>query len=118
MTPDELKSARERYGYIPARLVRVSDDGAAKLTWKSLTLDVDVPSNWATGDLIIRKRYSSLELDRFHRELLNSERDEELIVYIFSESLAKPDDIEVDPEQQDCSRGHTSQIRCGGCMEA
>jgi hypothetical protein len=50
MTPDELKSARESYGYIPARLVRVSDDDAAKLTWKSLKLDMDVPHRWEMGD--------------------------------------------------------------------
>ncbi len=79
MTPDELKSAREKYGYIPARLVPVSDDGATKLTWKSLKLDIDVPSGWETGDPKIRQKYSSLALDMFHHELLNSERDDKLM---------------------------------------
>jgi hypothetical protein len=79
MTPDELKSARESYGYIPARLVRVNDDDAAKLTWKSLKLDMDVPHKWETGDPKIRKRYSSLELDMFHHALLNGAHDEDLI---------------------------------------
>jgi hypothetical protein len=79
MTPDELKSARESYGYIPARLVRVSDDDAAKLTWKSLKLDMDVPHKWETGDPKIRTRYSSLELDMFHHALLNGAHDEDLI---------------------------------------
>jgi hypothetical protein len=45
MTPGELKSARKSYGYIPARLVRVSDDDAAKLTWKSLKLDMECRTN-------------------------------------------------------------------------
>ena len=79
MTPEELKSARESYGYIPARLVRVSDDGAAKLTWKSLKLDMDVPHKWQTDDPKIRARYSSLELDIFHHALLNGVHDEDLI---------------------------------------
>lgn len=79
MTPDEFKSARERYTYIPARLVAVSDDGTAKLTWKALKLDVDVPPNWGTGSSKIRKKYSSLKLDEFHHKLLNSERDEDLM---------------------------------------
>jgi hypothetical protein len=79
MTPDELKSGREKYTYIPARLVRVSDDSVAKITWKSLTLDVNLPPDWATGDPEIRKRYSSLMLDMFHHNLLNSEHDEDLM---------------------------------------
>ena len=84
MTPEELKSARERYGYIPARSFRVRDDGIGKLTWKSLKLDIDVPLNWASGDPRIRKRYSSVELDMFHRELLNSDHDVELMHGVLS----------------------------------
>lgn len=79
MTPDEFRSARESYAYIPARLVPVSDDGAAKLTWKSLKLDIDVPHDWATGHPKIRKKYSSLRLDMFHHGLLNSDRDDDLM---------------------------------------
>jgi hypothetical protein len=79
MTPDELKSARESYAYIPARLIPVSDGGSAKLTWKSLKLDMDVPHDWAMGGPEIRQKYSSLKLDMFHHGLLNSERDDELM---------------------------------------
>jgi len=79
MTPNELKLAREKYGYIPARLVRVRNDDAAKLTWESLSLDIDVPQHWTTGDPLIRKSYSSRKLDAFHRKLLNSDRDGDLM---------------------------------------
>jgi len=84
MTPDDLKIARKSYGYIPARLIRVSDDHAAKVTWKSLKLDIDVPHNWATGDPKIRTRYSSQELDTYHDQLLNSERDDDLLLGLLS----------------------------------
>ena len=84
MTPDDLKIARKSYGYIPARLIRVSDDHAAKVTWKSLKLDIDVPHNWATGDPKIRTRYSSQELDTYHDQLLNSERDDDLPLGLLS----------------------------------
>jgi hypothetical protein len=49
MTPQELKSGRERYGYIPARLVRVNDGIAGDITWGPLTLKKDVPQNWQSG---------------------------------------------------------------------
>jgi hypothetical protein len=79
MTPDEFKSARESYACIPARLVPVSDDGAAKLTWKSLKLGIEVPHDWATGLPKIRQKCSSLKLDMFHHGLLNSDRDDDLL---------------------------------------
>jgi hypothetical protein len=46
MTPEELKYFRERYAYIPARLVRVSDGGEVRLPWKTLHLKMSVPENW------------------------------------------------------------------------
>jgi hypothetical protein len=75
---DELKSAREKYRYVPARLVRPVDAGSnAALAWKSLRLVTDVPSNWRNAD--DTAKYSSFELDEFHRKLLNSDKDEDLM---------------------------------------
>ena len=80
MTPEELKAAREKYLYVPARLVRFKDaDGNAALSWKSLKLVMDVPPNWQQARADARARYSSFELDEFHRELLNSRDEEDLM---------------------------------------
>jgi hypothetical protein len=77
---DELKSAREKYRYVPARLVRSVDASSnAALAWKSLRLVTDVPSNWRNADDTTRAKYSSFELDEFHRKLLNSDKDEDLM---------------------------------------
>jgi hypothetical protein len=46
MTPCEIEAAREKYNYIPARLIRAGDYVAADLTWKSLKLIMDVPTGW------------------------------------------------------------------------
>jgi hypothetical protein len=79
MTLQELKSGRERYGYIPARLLRVDDGIAGDITWGPLTLKKDLPLNWQSGGSAIRSKYSSLALDSFHQTLLNSENDAGLI---------------------------------------
>ena len=76
MTDNELKSAREKYAYIPARLVSVSDDVAGDLTWKSLKLAMNVPSDWHKGGSEVRAKYSSRQLDMFHNKLLTD--DDEL----------------------------------------
>jgi hypothetical protein len=54
MIPDQLKSARESYGYIPARLIRVGDDDEAKLTWKSLKLDMEVLDDTFNGQTVLQ----------------------------------------------------------------
>jgi hypothetical protein len=46
MTPSEIKAAREKYNYVPARLIRAGDYVTADLTWKSLNLIIDVPTGW------------------------------------------------------------------------
>jgi hypothetical protein len=79
MTPQELKSGREKYGYIPARLVRANEGSAGDITWGPLTLKKDVPENWQSGGPIFRSTYSSLALDSFHQTLLNAEDEESLI---------------------------------------
>jgi hypothetical protein len=78
MTPSELKDARGKYAYVPACVVSA---GNAKpdLSWKSLNLVVRVPKDWESGTKEIRSQYSSLDLDEFHRELLQSDNDEKLI---------------------------------------
>jgi hypothetical protein len=78
MTPAELKVAREKYAYVPARLVRASNASAAGLSWKSLNLIVDIPIRWATGHKETHSQYSSWQLDEFHRALLQSDNDEDL----------------------------------------
>jgi hypothetical protein len=77
VTTEKLKAARERYRYIPARLVQSSDAGADALAWQSLRLVMEVPANWRNADDAARARYSSFDLDEFHRALLNSGNDEE-----------------------------------------
>jgi hypothetical protein len=79
VTYAELKSAREKYRYVPARLVRIKREASNGFTWKSLNLAADVPVNWQNADEAVRARYSSFELDEFHRALLNSTSDEELM---------------------------------------
>jgi hypothetical protein len=78
MTPAELKAAREKYAYVPARLVRARSAAAADLSWKSLNLVMDIPIKWAAGHKEIRSQYSSWDLDEFHRGLLQSDDEEEL----------------------------------------
>jgi hypothetical protein len=79
MTPQELKFFRERYAYIPARLVRVSDGGEVKLPWKTLCLKMSVPQNWNAESTEAKSRYSSVALDDFHQALLTSENVEDIL---------------------------------------
>jgi hypothetical protein len=79
MTPFEIKAAREKYNYVPARLVRASVSVAADLSWNSLKLIVDVPTGWDVEPQQTRSQYSSYKLDEFHRDLLQSENEDDLI---------------------------------------
>jgi hypothetical protein len=79
MTPSEIKAAREKYNYVPARLVRAGDNVAADLTWSSLKLIMDVPAGWDVQGQQTRSQYSSYEVDEFHRGLLQSENEDDLI---------------------------------------
>ena len=79
MTPSEIKAAREKYNYVPARLIRAGDYVAADLSWNSLKLIMDVPKGWDVKHQQPRSPYSSYELDEFHRGLLQSENKEDLI---------------------------------------
>jgi hypothetical protein len=78
MTPSEIKAAREKYNYVPARLIHAGDYVAADLTWKSLKLIMDVPTGWDVEDQQTGSQYSSYELDEFHRGLLQSENEDDL----------------------------------------
>ena len=75
----ELKATRETYQYVPARLIRATNDREPDLNWKSLKLVMDIPKGWDSGNHDIRSQYSSIELDEFHYSLLQSEREYELI---------------------------------------
>jgi hypothetical protein len=77
MTPSEIKAAREKYNYVPARLIRAGVSVAADLSWNSLKLIMDVPKGWDVKHS--RLQYSSYELDEFHRGLLQSEDEDDLI---------------------------------------
>lgn len=79
MTLEELKHFRERYAYIPARLVRVNEGGEVAVPWKDLHLNMSVPENWNLGSSESQSRYSSVDLDEFHRALLSSENDEDIL---------------------------------------
>lgn len=79
MSPAEFKAAREKYQYVPARLIRAPNGGKPHLNWKSLKLVMDVPEGWDSGDQDIRSGYSSVDLDNFHRRLLRSESEYDLI---------------------------------------
>ena len=74
-----IKLAREKYTYVPARLVRARDAAAANLKWKSLNLIMDIPVKWNAANKEIRSQYSSWDLDEFHRDLLQSDNEEKLI---------------------------------------
>lgn len=76
MTPEELMGARQSYAYVPARLV-VAESGALQAV--GLTLDVDLPRGWPGMTARERGGYSSIKLDRFHEELLNSSNDSALV---------------------------------------
>jgi Putative 8-oxoguanine DNA glycosylase OGG-like protein len=78
MIPQELKSGRERYAYVPARLVRVNG-GDADIAWRSLALKIDLPKNWQKGGASVRSTYSSIALDSFHQTLLSAGQEEDLI---------------------------------------
>lgn len=79
MTIDELVKARESYSYIPARLVLapITDQAAVRLD--KVGLKMDVPPGWEKNDRTIWAQYSSIGLDTFHRELLNSQEDGALL---------------------------------------
>ncbi|MGZ4853224.1 MAG: hypothetical protein ACXV3D_08595, partial [Halobacteriota archaeon] len=79
MTPEELKFFRERYAYIPARLVRVSDGGEVKLPWKTLHLKMSVPENWNPESADAKSHYSSVALDEFHQALLLNDNEEDIL---------------------------------------
>jgi len=84
MTPSEIKAAREKYSYVPARLIRASDHVAADLSWKSIKLIMDVPKGWDATHLQTRLQYSSCKLDNFHGKLLQSENDDDLVQGLLS----------------------------------
>ena len=84
MTPSEIKAAREKYSYVPARLIRASDHVAADLSWKSIKLIMDVPKGWDATHLQTRLQYSSCKLDNFHDKLLQSENDDDLVQGLLS----------------------------------
>jgi hypothetical protein len=79
LPPSELKAAREKYQYVPARLIRAPNGREPDLNWKSLKLVMDIPQGWDSGDQDIRSQYSSIELDDFHYSLLQSESESDLI---------------------------------------
>ena len=79
MNPAEFKSARETYCYVPARLIRAHDHESPDFHWKSLDLVMDVPDNWAAKYGDARSKYSSIALDEFHRELLRSKDENDLL---------------------------------------
>ena len=71
---------RDEYSYVPARLVRAPNTGSnADLAWKSIRLTIDVPPNWRNAFDTDRVKYSSFEVDEFHRMLLNSVIHEDLM---------------------------------------
>ena len=68
---------RESYSYVPAHLVQADADGTLT-TWSGRKLNAFVPVDWQKGGSAVRSKYSSMKLDRMHRELLMSESDEDL----------------------------------------
>jgi len=84
MTPSEFKAARERYAYVPARLVRVGESEHADLSCFGLRLRKDVPEGWQARLKEARLKgqpvsISSLQLDDFHRGLLRSDDEDDLL---------------------------------------
>ncbi len=79
MRDSELKSARERYNYIPARLVRAGPVQKADLEWGSLRLKLDVPEAWPTKPKSGKRGYTSIALDSFHQQLLSSDHQLDIL---------------------------------------
>jgi hypothetical protein len=79
MTPAEFKIARERYTYVPARLIRVADDEKADRVCFGLRLRGHVPQEWPARASSARVDISSIELDEFHGGLLRSTADDDLL---------------------------------------
>jgi hypothetical protein len=78
MTPAELITARETYGYVPACMV-IAPDSAGDLIWQDLRLVRQLPSHdeWNTPGG--RSKYSSINLDAHHTKLLNGNDDKDIL---------------------------------------
>lgn len=72
LDPDQLTRAREAYAYVPARLARASNPSPDTIPCGALLLSPEYPdeTSWRSGSA--RSTHSSIELDRFHTELLAS----------------------------------------------
>jgi hypothetical protein len=79
MTPSEFKAARETYPYVPARLVRAGEGEDADLTCFGLRLRKYVPEEWQARLKGEPVSISSLQLDDFHRGLLRSDDEDDLL---------------------------------------
>lgn len=73
-----LQEARNRYSYVPARLI-TSTSGAPLISLTDRDLLMNVPDNWQHGGSDVRCKFSSIELDAFHTTLLNSPSAEDLM---------------------------------------
>jgi hypothetical protein len=79
VTPSKLKAHRERYAYVPARLVRVGEREDADLSCFGFRLRKYVPEEWQERLKGEPVSISSLQLDEFHRGLLRSDDENDLL---------------------------------------
>lgn len=80
MQLDQFKAAREKYAYIPAHIRHCLDSELDELAWASRPLVTDIPADWPSR----KHTQSSARLDQFHRRLLQSLDDEDLIQGLIS----------------------------------
>ena len=72
MTALELMAARSRYNYVPGRLIASTGPETDLSCW-GLRVVHEMPSHVEWNTMAGRSRYASVELDRYHTELLNRE---------------------------------------------
>lgn len=85
MNSDAFKAARKAYSYVPARLVEVTGSGAC-LVWGNLYLSPCMPLQdaWNTCAGRRQSQQTSIKLDEYHRDLLNAEADDEILLGLLS----------------------------------
>lgn len=80
MNHNELKLAREKYGYVPAKLTAETSEKVPDIIWDNIRVSAFLPcsaSDWRNPE--VRKNYSSVELDEFHNSLLRSKEEDEIL---------------------------------------
>ena len=79
MTPEQYTAARNAYRYVPARLQLAGQNQNPDLIWRGVRMwgDCLPTAQWQQPET--RAGYSSMALDKYHMDLLNSEHDDDML---------------------------------------